>query len=98
MKTFKIVLAGAAALGFVLGGTQASAESVRASGSLPGVVSVKHNKQARTVAPATRGSKESDGGVDTTDVVLTIGAAAAGGLGLYEITKPSGGTPTPVSP
>lgn len=83
MSIFKIAFAGAATLGVVLAGTAANAEPVRAAAATPGVVSAKKVKVLRTSAPARRESRETSG----TDIALSIGAAGAAGVALYEITK-----------
>lgn len=83
MSIFKTAMVGAAALGVVLAGTVANAEPVRSGTATLGVVSVKKAKVLRTVAPASRGSRE----VSSTDIGLGVLAGVAGGFGIYEATK-----------
>ena len=60
MSIFKSALAGATVLSLALASSAAYAESVRASGSLPGVISAKKPLPARTAAPSRNESKADD--------------------------------------
>ena len=83
MSYSKTFLSGAVALGVSFTGTVANAEPVAARTATPGVVSVKAIKLARTVAPATRGSRA----VETTDILIGLGAAGLAGVAAYEASK-----------
>ena len=95
MSMFKNAMAGAAALGMVLASTAASAETVRASAALPGVVSVKKNKIARTSAPT---SRESNAVVTYSTYALALTAAAAAGVATWLITRNNDGSASFDSP
>ena len=57
MSIFKSAMAGATLLSLSVASSAAYAEPVRASGSFPGVVSVKNLRLARTAAPSGKESK-----------------------------------------
>lgn len=78
MSIMKTAMVGTAALGLVLVSTAASAQDVRSGASIPGVVSVKKIKLARTVAPVSR--KESSAADGNVVVGVVAGAAAIGGI------------------
>lgn len=88
MSKFTNAMASAAALGLVFASTAASAEPVRASAALPGVVSVKKSKIIRSSAPA--GEESNARRFYGADLAAAIGAAVAAGVGVYFIVRNDG--------
>lgn len=73
MRMTKIAMACAVSWGMTMAGSAANAEPVRAAGTMPGVVTAKAIKLARTAAPAAREARA----VETGPALLI---AAAGGI------------------
>ena len=98
MNMFKIAMSSAAALGMVLAGTAANAESIRSgsatTGATTGVVSINKAKLLRTAAPAGRESKAAltEG---STLWIAALAAIAAGAAG-YLITRDDNGKITAI--
>lgn len=90
MNMFKTALSSAAALGMVLAGTAANAESIRSGAATTGVVSMNRAKLLRMTAPAGRESKAVIAN-DGSTLWLTALAALAAGTAGYFLTRGSDG-------
>jgi len=90
MSIFKSAIAGATLLSLTIASSAAYAEPVRASGSLPGVVSVKKVPGARTAAPARKESKYVEGQRYPWGVF--VGVAAGVGTASFFVFRKDDGT------